>query len=82
MNPTGVDVPDGVVTVTWTRPAGSPGVENEISVADTTVTSPAGTVSALADYIGAGDVVGRYDVEGTGSIGARVEEQLEAELVL
>ncbi|KGN32686.1 hypothetical protein N802_17150 [Knoellia sinensis KCTC 19936] len=42
-------------------------------------TLPPGTVSALAAYIGAGDVVGRYDVQGTREIGARVEQQLEAD---
>jgi len=39
-------------------------------------TLPQGAVSTLAAYIGAGDVVGRYDVRGIGSTGARVEEQL------
>lgn len=42
-------------------------------------TLPPGAVSALAAYIGAGDVVGRYDTEGIGSVGARVEQQLEAD---
>lgn len=42
-------------------------------------TLPQGTMSALAAYIGAGDVVGRYDVKGIGSVGARVEEQLKAD---
>lgn len=40
-------------------------------------TLPSGTVSALAAYIGAGDVVGRYDVRGTGNIGERVEASLD-----
>lgn len=42
-------------------------------------TLPQGTVSTLAAYIGAGDVVGRYDVRGTGDIGARVESILDAD---
>lgn len=42
-------------------------------------TLPPGAVSALAAYIGAGDVVGRYDTKGIGSVGARVEQQLEAD---
>ena len=42
-------------------------------------TLPQGAVSALAAYIGAGDVVGRYDVKGIGSVGARVEDQLRAD---
>lgn len=42
-------------------------------------TLPEGTISTLADYIGAGDVVGRYDVRGTGDIGARVESQLNSD---
>lgn len=42
-------------------------------------TLPSGAVSTLAAYIGAGDVVGRYDTKGVGSVGARVEQQLEAD---
>lgn len=40
-------------------------------------TLPQGTVSTLAAYVGAGDVVGRYDVRGTGNIGGRVESILD-----
>ncbi|MGE9807702.1 alpha-(1-_3)-arabinofuranosyltransferase domain-containing protein [Janibacter sp. G1551] len=41
-------------------------------------TLPAGTLSALADYIGAGDVVARYDTDGSDiDGGARVEAQLD-----
>ncbi|WP_353953641.1 alpha-(1-_3)-arabinofuranosyltransferase family protein [Knoellia sp. S7-12] len=42
-------------------------------------TLPPGTVSTLAAYLGVGDVVGRYDVRGTGDIGARVESALNAD---
>lgn len=42
-------------------------------------TLPPGTVSTLAAYLGVGDVVGRYDVRGTGTIGARVEAILDAD---
>lgn len=42
-------------------------------------TLPAGAMSSFAAYIGAGDVVGRYDVAGTSAIGARVEQQLDAD---
>lgn len=43
-------------------------------------TLPPGAVSTLAAYIGAGDVVGRYDVKRGGTTtGERVEEQLSAD---
>lgn len=40
-------------------------------------TMPKGTLSSLAGYIGAGDIVSRYDVKGGGSVGERVEAQLD-----
>lgn len=42
-------------------------------------TLPQGAVSTLAAYLGVGDIVGRYDVRGTGNIGARVESILDAD---
>lgn len=42
-------------------------------------TLPEGTISTLAAYIGAGDIVGRYDLVGVSLDGAAVEEQLAAD---
>jgi len=42
-------------------------------------TLPEGTISTLADYIGAGDIVGRYDLVGVDLRGAEIEEQLSSD---
>lgn len=42
-------------------------------------TLPPGTVSTLAAYVGAGDVVGRYDLREVGNIGERVEQALTSD---
>lgn len=63
-------------------PSGGPYAANLLAEVDRRLrqgTLPPGTVSSLAAYIGAGDVVGRYDVKETGAIGERVEEQLSAD---
>lgn len=40
---------------------------------------PPGTVSTLATYLGAGDVVGRHGLRGTGVTAGSIEEQLDAD---
>ncbi|EAP99253.1 putative membrane protein [Janibacter sp. HTCC2649] len=63
-------------------PSGGTYASNLLSGVDTRLqqgTLPQGTVSALAGYLGVGDVVGRYDVTDGGSIGERVESNLDSD---
>lgn len=42
-------------------------------------TLPPGTLSTMADYLGVGDIVARYDLRSDSGLGERVEAQLEAD---
>ncbi|MDN5715806.1 MAG: alpha-(1-_3)-arabinofuranosyltransferase [Janibacter sp.] len=84
----GYSGPDEIGPSLFTRPftyrsAGLPGgpyAANLMAGVDLRLqegTLPPGTTSALARYIGAGDVVGRYDVRKDSQLGSRVERQLD-----
>jgi arabinofuranan 3-O-arabinosyltransferase len=65
-----------------TTPSGSPFAANLMGGVDQRLqegTLPAGSVSALARYLGAGDVLGRYDLDFGAPVGQVVDTQLSTD---